>query len=327
MHDKVAHINKLGDIIHDGRYNNQYIQMFKYALFSEYSLVNLLNNQLYMNHYENFNDPFECRSEIFTGFPNKESNSSRVSEIIQAWGFEDYNDITALECYEDLIIALEDTEPNVENSIDKARICCFSKNSNNLLMWAHYANGLRGFCLEFDSDKILLDDEVNGEVFEVLYSDKPSVIDTAVIAVLNNQVEYNEDAIYETKKRLKYLTLNNEEKESAEAEIHMYKTYLDDVYFKNREIYQKMLATKSIEWQYEEELRIILQTENLDKHGVFFKYPIQSLKSIIIGEKMPISQRETILNIVRSKSLHIKLKIATRIPGQFGVTINDWISK
>jgi hypothetical protein len=30
-------------------------------------------------------------------------------------------------------------------------VCCFSDQSQEMLLWAHYANGLRGFCLEFDS--------------------------------------------------------------------------------------------------------------------------------------------------------------------------------
>jgi hypothetical protein len=297
--------------------------MFKYTLFSEYSLVNLLNDQIYLNHYESFNDPFECRCEIFSGFPDKDSNSERIGEIIRAWGFDDANDVSALANYEDLILSLEDTEPSVPKTIESARICCFSKTEDNLLMWAHYANGLRGFCLEFDHETIITED-IDADIFEVLYELKPTTIDTAVSAVLIDQVDYNEDAIYETEIRLEYANLTDEQKENARSEIHMYKEYLDSVHSKNREIYQKMLATKSIEWQYEKELRIILQTENLDKAGVFLKYPIQSLKSVIIGEKMPIMQRQTLYNIIRSKSKDISVKIATRIPGKFGVIINEF---
>lgn len=298
--------------------------MFKYFSFTDYSLMNLLNNQFYMNHYESFNDPFECRSEIYTGFPDKTSNSPRVNEIIKAWGFDDALDSNALEYYEDLVLSLEDTEPSVPLTIDRARISCFSKSPNNLLMWAHYANGLRGFCIEYDRDK-LLTNEVNAEIFDVLYANKPPIIDTAVVAVLNDQVNYHEDTIYEIEGRLKFTTLNRNQKHNAHSEIRMYKEYLDTVYLKNREIYQKMLATKSIEWQYEEELRLIMQTSCIDKSGVNLKYPIQSLKCIIIGEKMPNSQREALMNIVHLKSKTIKFKIARRILGQFEVIIDDLI--
>jgi hypothetical protein len=30
-------------------------------------------------------------------------------------------------------------------------VACFSAAADNLLLWAHYADGHRGFCLEFDT--------------------------------------------------------------------------------------------------------------------------------------------------------------------------------
>jgi len=297
--------------------------MFKYSSFSEYSLMNILNDELYMNHYESFNDPFECRCEILTGFPSKESNSSRLQAIIRAWGFDDVNNSAALDDYEDLVLSLEDSEPNILDTIDSVRISCFSKRADNLLMWAHYGNGLRGFCLEFDEKLILSESNNDVGIFEVLYDCNPSKIDTAVIATLRDQVEYHEDAIYETEKRLNYLKLEEPEKKQIANEVDMYKEYLESVYDKNREIYQLMLASKSIEWKYEEEIRIILQTDSFDKNGIFMKYPTSSLKSIIIGEKMPDRQKLTLQKVIGEKISPIKLKLASRIDGQFKVEITD----
>jgi len=297
--------------------------MFKYSSFSEYSLMNILNDKLYLNHYESFNDPFECRCEILTGFPSRESNSPRLQDIIRAWGFDDGNDSVALDSYEDLVLSLENSEPDILNTIDSVRISCFSKRADNLLMWAHYGDGLRGFCLEFDKELILSESNNDIGIFEVLYDYNPSKIDTAVIATLRDQVEYHEDAVYETEKRLNYSKLEEQEKKQITDEVGMYKEYLESVYEKNREIYQLMLANKSIEWKYEEELRIILQTDNFDKNGIFMKYPTSSLKSIIIGEKMPDRQKEALKKVIEKKINPIKLKLASRIDGQFKVEISD----
>lgn len=297
--------------------------MFKYSSFSEYSLMNILNDELYLNHYESFNDPFECRCEILTGFPSKESNSPRLHDIIRAWGFDDVNDPAALEDYEDLVMSLEDSEPNILDTIDSVRISCFSKRADNLLMWAHYGNGLRGFCLEFDEKLILSESNNDVGLFEVLYDCNPSKIDTAVIATLRDQVEYHEDAICETENRLNYVKLEEQEKKQITAEVGMYKEYLESVYERNREIYQLMLANKSIEWKYEKEIRIILQTNNFDKNGMFMKYPSSSLKSIIIGEKMPERQKLALQKVIEKKTNPIKLKLASRIDGQFKVEIAD----
>lgn len=39
----------------------------------------------------------------------------------------------------------------VEN-ISKKGVCCFSEKWDDLLMWAYYADGHKGFCLEFDTN-------------------------------------------------------------------------------------------------------------------------------------------------------------------------------
>ena len=62
--------------------------MYKYFSFSEYALANILNDELYMNHFESFNDPFECWAEVITGFPNLSDNSERLQIILNAWGFD-----------------------------------------------------------------------------------------------------------------------------------------------------------------------------------------------------------------------------------------------
>lgn len=58
-------------------------------------------------------------------------------------------------------------------------------------MWSHYANGLWGFCLEFDQDLILFNNQDFGKIYEVKYKEQPSEIDTALIAVLIDQIDYN----------------------------------------------------------------------------------------------------------------------------------------
>jgi len=283
--------------------------------------MNILNNELFMNHYSYFNDPFECRCKITSGFPKIESNSPRLKKIINAWGFENHMDPFALENYDDLVLSLEGSEPNIIKTLDSARITCFSKRKDNLLMWSHYADGLRGFCLEFDSN--LIKDNEDAELLEVLYENNPSEIDTAELAVLYDQVDYHERTIYKTERMLENALIKDKLKKSLKGDVEMYSKYLNEVYLKNSEIYQKMLATKSLEWRYEEELRIILHIESKSNLGTFMKYPEKSLKSIIIGERMPKKQQQTIIKIVKAEPNNIILKKASIIDGQFNVEITD----
>lgn len=60
------------------------------------------------------------------------------------------------------------------------RICSFSKEFRNLLLWAHYADGFRGICIEVD-----LAEWPEHEVAEVKYRPHRLIFD-------NNQAQYAE---------------------------------------------------------------------------------------------------------------------------------------
>jgi hypothetical protein len=168
--------------------------MFKYFSFTEYALANILNDELYMNHYESFNDPFECWADVITGFPNKKVKSKRLKNIWKAWGFNDLNDETANKLYESYTESLLGMQPDVPSIVNSARITCFSKRPDNLLMWSHYADGLRGFCLEFDRDILLVNELDNVKFYDVEYKENPATIDTALIATLQDQIEHSLDS-------------------------------------------------------------------------------------------------------------------------------------
>lgn len=55
--------------------------------------------------------------------------------------------------------------------LDKKGVTCFSETPDNLLMWSHYGDKFRGFCLEFDTAFV----PFNG-LIEVNYSDKIPVV-------------------------------------------------------------------------------------------------------------------------------------------------------
>lgn len=62
-----------------------------------------------------------------------------------------------------------------EDSLDKnikglALICSFTKEKTNYLMWAHYSNSHKGYCLEYDFPGPLIED---GFIFPVSYRHSP----------------------------------------------------------------------------------------------------------------------------------------------------------
>lgn len=290
--------------------------MFKYFRVNEYSLGNLAESNLFLNHHSSFNDPFECRCEILSGFPSLEVESPRLINILNAWGFERADDEVVRENYDDYVESLESSEPNIEYYIDNARIGCFSKRQDNLLMWAHYADGLRGFCLEFDSQKLIPPDQ-DAKIYEVLYENEPAIIDASVMAVLHDQWDYHNDAFFETQALAKYRG------EGRNYELSLYEAGVKDASYRLGEIYQKMLATKPVQWSYEEELRLIDFAPRTGQSGTLMFYPENAIKSVIFGEKMTRDHQQLVQGILHAKALVVPLKKAVRGDGNFNIHIVD----
>lgn len=107
-------------------------------------------------------------------------------------------------------------------------VTCFSKNPDNILMWSHYSNKHKGFCVEYDLKKMKSVD-ARLMLFPVLYSNKRPIIPTSLIDFSDlNNVKINTD---------------------SKAMIDMVLT----------------LLTKSDAWGYEEEWRIIYPKEKFKK--------------------------------------------------------------
>lgn len=101
----------------------------------------LLKNELFASSFSNLNDPFE---KSF-GLKNM-SFDEKQSFLI------DNNKYHSLGIYS---LAL----PNEDKEFP-----------NNELMWAHYANSHKGFCIEYDIDEIIKSQKDNVEIIKIIYS-------------------------------------------------------------------------------------------------------------------------------------------------------------
>lgn len=106
-------------------------------------------------------------------------------------------------------------------------VSCFSETHDHALMWGHYSNRHKGFCVEYDMDVLIENNpKIAGQLIPVIYSDTRPIFDKNMISsfdIKNGKVEAAEYAN-------KYLT--------------------------------KTLVTKSKIWRYEKEWRIISKVSN-----------------------------------------------------------------
>lgn len=73
--------------------------IYKFYSVNDFGVDALQQSYVYCNHYNAFNDPFECWCEVKTGVPNHETETERFLNIIGVWGFTPDRAAEALEHY------------------------------------------------------------------------------------------------------------------------------------------------------------------------------------------------------------------------------------
>lgn len=119
--------------------------LYKYENFNMLSIQNLKNAQLYFNAPKNFNDPFDCST-----LKNINLTDEKLLEINNFYSTK-YPKIAASN-KNSIIKSIQQEFQEYQFKLLNERGCtCFSEINNNLLMWSHYSDGHKGFCLEFDT--------------------------------------------------------------------------------------------------------------------------------------------------------------------------------
>ena len=265
--------------------------IYKFYRINKYSLDALKNNYIFCNHYSAFNDPFECWCKVNTGIPHHETETERFLNVIGVWGFTPDRAEEAREYYYDYFEHFENEQIDVEAQINRARISCFSTDPANLLMWAHYADGLRGFYIEFDP-KALVSEENYADIINVSYPALPPTLETICYPLANDIYWHGED----------------EDSSSAVDYMH--------------DFYSKMLATKPRQWKYEKEVRLISSSNENSKKGKCFYYQQQAVKSIVFGDKISDNHKRMLQKLIKVKDLTIPVGIASRSKGSYKLNIS-----
>lgn len=131
-------------------------RVYRYQAPKKRNIQNVEANLLWLSHPSRFNDPFDCAEAMIYSRP------AEVKSDIFYDAFLNFNDVQMMEFAQDLVAAERSAEnpdlvlpKNVyfHGQLSAANgVTCFSELSNHLLMWSHYADSHRGFCLEFSTD-------------------------------------------------------------------------------------------------------------------------------------------------------------------------------
>lgn len=140
-------------------------RIWKYADF-ETALLILKNGSIKFQNPKNFNDPLDCSMDgvLFNLQGASEGNTGEIEEIRLR-----LRESGRRFCDESVCLVYEAIQ---RKKIESALITCFSKNGNNTLMWAHYADSYKGICLEFDNSH----DRFDKAFFDLKYAAQGSVL-------------------------------------------------------------------------------------------------------------------------------------------------------
>ena len=132
-------------------------RIFKFQTFDQYSLRNLKNAQIYFNRPVDFNDPFDCAVAKESIFHTKQDLLGLWNSFVEEGKFPGKSKYVNICDVPSKVFELMDENVKAVaaefqgGSLYSIGCCCFSEKNDHILMWSHYGNGHRGFCLEFDT--------------------------------------------------------------------------------------------------------------------------------------------------------------------------------
>lgn len=174
---------------------------------------------------------------------------------------------------------IDSSGPEISKAIKKARdiindkyyITCFSTSADNALMWAHYANKHKGFCIEYDLSKTK-DNDFLVNLHPVIYSNTRASIPPSLFD---------------------FTDTNNIKISSSNQSIS--------------DLLCAML-TKSDVWKYEDEWRLLLYDEVEKLHDN--KFSVDSISKIVLGCQIEERYEKELMEICKNNGYHLsKMKL------------------
>jgi hypothetical protein len=130
--------------------------LYRYQPFSTQALANLTQRTLWFSDPSDFNDPFDCGINILDDVIDDAGAAKAYAFLLSrvtdkaAFASEHSTDGRPNDSFRAQLA--KGISGHFAETLNVRRgIGCFAGRWDNLLMWAHYADGHRGFCLEFDT--------------------------------------------------------------------------------------------------------------------------------------------------------------------------------
>lgn len=241
--------------------------LYKYQQVNKYSLNALINRQLFFAKPCQFNDPFDA-------------------QLLP----EDYINELGYLGYSDTDLYINNANSYVCNELNTCGIVSLSKTCNDILMWSHYADAHKGFCLGFEND------------LQIYFKEHEWRIENKPIRYLSHN-EHPYRAIhsdYISKKRFN----------SGHG-------FLDQMELSSS-LLEAAITIKHFSWSYEQEVRIVS-----DFCGPHY-FDKEALDHVILGMKISREDEMIICSLLDNELWkHVRIFKAEKGKAMLSVEIRD----
>ncbi len=159
-------------------------RLYKYQPFNAQTLANIHEQAIWFSAPIKFNDPYDCALSVVEFDKISEPNFQRALDYARgrdpALAARMCPDGVPTSKFREAVVG-SIRRTYAERLViqrEQRGIACFSAHVTDLMMWSHYADGHRGFCLEFDTSLPPF-----SRALEVNYSDSVPTIDPIDVLV------------------------------------------------------------------------------------------------------------------------------------------------
>ena len=238
-------------------------KLYKYRSGTEKDIENLENDKIWVPKPDEFNDPYDCSlfidsEELLYIAGNEKGEIDDIRKDINK--YKKLFPGIKIPDIEQVIkevgsVANKIIQPEINKLRDSLGIYCLTEDRDSILMWSHYAENHKGFCIEYDFEEIK---EKFSDFYPVVYS------------------EYF-------------------------CEMSKY------IWDNNADIIIRSALSKSEQWNYEKEWRIILRN---DIKSAGHLIDASKIKAIYLGCKIKEDYEDKLKEIGESKGVPVyKMKM------------------
>lgn len=249
------------------------MEIFKYISPTDQYIENIKNRVIYFQNPLNFNDPFDTVIEAERRATESEWKEYLIRQGNSKEETEFWINTMRKEHPKNSVYF---TLPGKSSVRENSRVSCFSKNNLNILLWGHYADKHKGFCLGFRTTQKQNAQGILIESGQLENYDLPNVPDYFLPFY---EIEY---------------------KEEMPAKVN-------PITSKDSNYIWPFFKTKFIDWKYEEEVRFLL-FERMLKGKDTITYIPDTLESVVVGLKTSKGDIIKIRNAVRDSGCSIVWK-------------------